>query len=92
MSLRAARFRGGSWEEPASIVTSTDFFANWADCPSVTLSGDGALYAHWLRRNGESTYAYEVRLARSMDDWGPFTTTARRRSTGSSRSFRKAVE
>jgi hypothetical protein len=41
---------------------------NWADFPSVAALADGTLFAHWLEKSGASTYAYEVRLARSADE------------------------
>ena len=42
--------------------------------PSVVRLADGSLYGHWLQKSGPDTYAYDVRLARSMDDgqtWSP---------------------
>lgn len=85
--LRFARWsRGGTdgasaWTEPVTVAPSpeepagqTRFFANWADRPGSVQAPDGDLYAHWLARNGEAVYAYEVRLARSRDggrSWTP---------------------
>ncbi|MHC4081537.1 MAG: sialidase family protein [Planctomycetota bacterium] len=65
--LRFAGFDGDAWGPPATIVEGSDFFANWADVPSITRAGDGALVAHWLQRSGADTYAYDVLLARSTD-------------------------
>jgi hypothetical protein len=74
--------------EPVTLVNRegeegepVELFANWADRPGVVQGGagagespDGPLFAWWLARNGESTYAYEVRVARSDDlgaTWRP---------------------
>jgi hypothetical protein len=65
--LRFAGFDGAAWGPPSTIVEGRDFFANWADVPSIVRAGDGALIAHWLQRSGEDTYAYDVMLARSND-------------------------
>ena len=74
-ALRFSRFEQGRWSAPATIASGTDFFANWADFPSVTASSDGRLLiAHWAAKSGSDTYAYDVRLARSEDrgrSWTP---------------------
>jgi hypothetical protein len=64
-ALRMSRFDGRRWSEPVTIASGTDFFANWADFPSVTAGADGRLLAHWAAKSGADTYAYDVRLARS---------------------------
>jgi hypothetical protein len=66
--LRFAGFGGDAWGPPATIVESSDLFVNWADVPSITRAGDGALVAHWLQRSGADTYTYDVMLARSTDE------------------------
>ena len=58
----------GSWSEPSVVAEGREFFANWADTPSVNRAPDGALVAHWLAKQGEQTYAYGVQLARSEDN------------------------
>lgn len=65
--VRFASWDGRRWSEPRTIVESAAVWANWADTPGVAAAGDGALVAWWLERNGESTYAYGVRVARSTD-------------------------
>ncbi len=65
-ALRFARLSGERWSQPATIASGTDFFANWADFPSVAAGRDG-LVAHWLGKIGDDTYAYGIRLARSTD-------------------------
>jgi hypothetical protein len=49
------------------VVERDDLFVNWADSPSVIRLADGSLAAHWLQRSGDESYAYDVRIARSMD-------------------------
>lgn len=66
-ALRYSRLANGRWSEPVTIASGTDFFANWADFPSVTAAGRGRMIAHWAAKSGSDTYAYDVRLARSDD-------------------------
>lgn len=72
-ALRFAVLTGRQWTAPRTIRAGRDFFINWADFPSIQVLGGGRLAAHWLQRNGTGTYAYGVRIVRSMDDgrtWG----------------------
>jgi hypothetical protein len=64
----AARGDEGNWSSVREVVRRDDFFVNWADFPSVISLTDGRWLAHWLQRNGAATYAYEVRLAESIDN------------------------
>jgi len=76
-ALRLSRFVGGRWSPPVTIASGKDFFANWADFPSVTSAGRGRLLAHWAAKSAADTYAYDVRLARSADGgktWIPMGT------------------
>lgn len=66
-SVRVARFDGGRWSTPSTVVARKDLFVNWADFPSVVELSDGALLAHWLQKSGAGKYAYDVRIARSRD-------------------------
>lgn len=55
--------------DPTSGETP-ELFANWADRPGVVQGGEGPggpLYAWWLARTGDGTYAYSVEVARSTD-------------------------
>lgn len=71
--LRMSQFSPSdrTWSAPTTIVERDDFFANWADVPSlIGAPGDesGAdLYAHWPQKSGPDTYAYDVVMARSAD-------------------------
>jgi hypothetical protein len=67
-SLKFAERTPAGWTEPRVVASGRDWFVNWADVPSVVRLADGSLYGHWLQKSGPSTYAYDVRLARSTDD------------------------
>ncbi|MCP4203206.1 MAG: hypothetical protein GY769_14885 [bacterium] len=72
--LRFALLGEAGWSDPVSIAAGSDFFANWADIPSLVQAGDRRLYAHWLAKTAEDTYAYSVFVARSDDrgsSWQP---------------------
>jgi len=50
-----------------TIAAGDDWFVNWADVPSIASAGADVLYAHWLKRAGEGTYAYHVHWSASTD-------------------------
>ncbi len=60
-------FGAAGWSPPTTIVESSQLFANWADRPGIAQSGDGSLLAWWLEKLGGGSYAYGIRLARSLD-------------------------
>lgn len=67
------------WSAPTTIATGDDFFANWADFPSLAALPDGSLAAHWLVRTGRGA-AYDIHLAHSTDgaaSWSPALTPHR---------------
>jgi len=66
-ALRFATYRAGRWSAPRTVVQRADLFVNWADFPSIVEDANGALFAHWLQKNGDSAYAYDVRVAISKD-------------------------
>ena len=65
--FRMSRLRGGAWQPPVTIAEGAQFFANWADVPSVS-EQKGLLFAHWLEKSGPGTYAYHVKLRVSRDN------------------------
>lgn len=73
--FRVARMKDGAWTPPVTLSEGAQFFANWADVPSVS-EQRGILFAHWLEKSGKGTYAYHVKLRASTDGgrtWGePF--------------------
>ena len=82
--FRMARLRGAAWDTPVTIAEGPQFFANWADVPSVSEQG-GLLFAHWLQKSGAGTYAYHVHMRVSRDHgatWGaPFIAHSDRSAT-----------
>lgn len=67
-TLKLAEWKGGAWSAARTVSSGRDWFVNWADVPSAIRLADGSLYAHWLQKSGPDTYAYDVRLSRSIDD------------------------
>jgi len=79
-TLKFSERAGNAWTTPATVAQGRDWFVNWADVPSVIRLDDGSVYAHWLQKSGPGTYAYDVRLSRSIDDgktWTPSFTPHR---------------
>lgn len=66
-ALRFAAWDGAGWSEPRTITSGSDFFVNWADFPSMHELQGGRLGAHWLRKSGPGSYAYDVNLSFSND-------------------------
>ena len=66
-ALRFARFSGGKWSAPRTIVERNDFFVNWADFPSIVVDAKGVLYTHWLQKSSKGVYSYDVYFAVSSD-------------------------
>jgi len=66
--------KGSAWSAPQVIAQGGDWFVNWADFPALQALPDGSLWAHTLVKNGQATYAYDVRLHVSRDGgrrWRP---------------------
>jgi len=66
-ALRFSSFIDGAFTEPRTVARGTDWFVNWADTPGLHPAPDGSWTAHWLARSADSTYAYDIELARSQD-------------------------
>ena len=66
-ALKLATMHNGRWSAPRTIAVRNDFFANWADFPSVIEDKKGTLFAHWLQKSGAGTFAYDVILTSSRD-------------------------
>jgi BNR repeat-like domain len=72
--LRFAERTPIGWTEARTVASGSDFFANYADLPSVRRTANGELVAHWLRRNSPQTSGYDIMIARSADGgrtWSP---------------------
>jgi hypothetical protein len=77
--LRFARFSGGRWSTPVTVVQGTDLLGNWADFPGAVEGPDGSLALHWLARKegGDAhAHAYHAVLARSTDRGATWSRTA----------------
>src|SRR5262245_54569126 len=55
--FRLASLLDTSWSTPVTVAEGTNFIANWADFPSVYVTGNGTMAAHWLEA-GASRGAY----------------------------------
>ena len=66
-AIRFARLDGNTWSMAGTIAQSDAFFVNWADFPSIIATNGGQLVAHWLEKSGPDTYAYGVKISRSLD-------------------------
>lgn len=64
-ALKYATLHGGSWSEPATVASGSDWFVNWADVPSVRPLPSGRIAAHYLESNGKSALAYAVRITQT---------------------------
>ena len=62
------------WTDPIMISESDSWFVNWADYPSVIGKNGKVLAAHWLNKVPGGTYAYNVEVASSKNDWANHTT------------------
>ncbi|HEY5622630.1 MAG TPA: sialidase family protein [Gammaproteobacteria bacterium] len=66
-ALRFAMLDGADWSAPRTVAVGDDWFINWADTPSVLPASDEVWAAHWLRRQPESYFAYDIFVAFSSD-------------------------
>ena len=61
------------WNKPVAIDTSSKWFINWADYPSVTIGANGKPAAHVLKYHGEGTFEYDVQMYTTTDKtWNKF--------------------
>lgn len=75
-ALRFAALGEAGWSEPRTVASGRGWFVNWADFPSLEVLEDGRMAAHWLRRSGAATYAYDVVAAVSSDSGRSWTAGA----------------
>jgi hypothetical protein len=64
--FRLSSLSGKQWSQPVTIAEGTGLLANWADFPSVFITSDGTIAAHWLER-GTARGAYGIRVVTSKD-------------------------
>ncbi len=65
--FKFSSLKDNQWSEPTIIASGNTWFVNWADYPMIATNGKQFI-AHFLDRNGESTYAYDVKLTSSGDN------------------------
>src|SRR5690606_25740946 len=78
---RRHSFRYSTWDTdrlrwtraPMTIAIGNRMFVNWADTPHIAATLDGAIWAHWLQKSGDTATAYDIALVRSRDgaNWSP---------------------
>ncbi|MEP0005004.1 MAG: hypothetical protein ABJ387_06980 [Balneola sp.] len=68
-SLFYSKLDDDQWSKPKLIAKSDSWFVNWADFPSVIGKDGKAVAAHWLQKVPGGTYAYNVNIAGSANDW-----------------------
>ena len=56
------------WTTPSSVSKGNDWFINRADFPSVINFNKNEYAAHWLKKSGKSTYAYDAYISISKDE------------------------
>jgi len=65
--LRFAIFEDSAWSGATTVASGRNWFVNWADFPSVEPVSDQQWLAHWLVRQANSAFAYDVFIASSTD-------------------------
>lgn len=81
-AMKFAGFDGTQWMPPRTIAQGSGWFVNWADTPHLAATGDGALWAHWLQKSADATYAYDVVMVRSDDAGAHWSTPVRVNTDG----------
>ncbi len=66
-TLKLSQFENTNWTEPTTIAQGKTWFVNWADYPMLASKGQNMI-AHFLDMNGDSKYAYDVKLTYSSDN------------------------
>ncbi|SHH77559.1 hypothetical protein SAMN04488109_5316 [Chryseolinea serpens] len=65
-AFKYSSLTAGKWSEPILIDSGKNWFVNWADYPMIASSGQD-LVAHYLEKNGEGVYSYNVKVTSSPD-------------------------
>lgn len=66
-ALSYSRWAGDGWGAPVLVARGEDFFANWADLPSVLPVTKEVWIAHWLELQPEGEEAYDIATSMSRD-------------------------
>ena len=73
--FRLSSLSGNQWSQPITITEGAGLLANWADFPSVFVTSDGTIAAHWLER-AAARGAYGIRVVTSKDGGRSWTKAA----------------
>jgi hypothetical protein len=66
-ALRFSVLKNNQWETPRTVSSGGNWFANWADFPSVVPIREQFWVAHWLVSQPAGGYAYDVAVSVSND-------------------------
>jgi len=66
-NIAMSEYSDGFWTEKKTVVSSKQFFKNWADLPQMYHAGENTLALSWLEMSGQGTYDYDVHVAMSTD-------------------------
>ena len=72
-TLKFSEYGSAGWSAARTVASGDNWFVNWADVPSVLRLPSGTVVGHWLQKSGPGTYAYDVRLASSIDNGRTFS-------------------
>lgn len=61
-------FENNTWSEPELVASSSEWFVNWADFPSLISHNGSLIAAHWLSKMPGNKYSYNVELAGFSED------------------------
>ncbi len=67
--LYYSKFIENEWIQKKYISGSDSWFVNWADFPSLIAKDGEVSNAHWLQKVPGGTYAYQVVVASTTDNW-----------------------
>jgi hypothetical protein len=66
-TFKFSSLEDGKWTTPSTIASGSTWFVNWADYPMITRT-DNNFLAHFLDRNGDGTFTYEVKVTTASAD------------------------
>lgn len=66
--LLYSSFEKNEWSKPELIASSSEWFINWADFPSLIANNGSPVAAHWLGKMPGNRYSYNVELAGYSDN------------------------
>ncbi len=62
-----AQWEQDQWGLAQQIASGNNWFVNWADFPSLSISNYGELVAHFLEKSGPDPYSYDIKVMQSQD-------------------------